>query len=128
MKMNARIPTENIARRLVFFVTVQLGLDVEHAVGDRVPEILVLEVVAANLDRPARRLVLPPERLEVPDQLALLGLHGYHRLVGPNPSYCLAIFGSSSCPGFDGGSETRDLSLEQGNSVSCHDRRSIPTS
>jgi hypothetical protein len=36
-----------------------------------VPQILVLEVVAADLDRPPSRLVLPPDSLEIPDQFAL---------------------------------------------------------
>src|SRR5450631_13377 len=49
-------------------------VNVVDAVRDRVPEILVLEVVAANLDRPPARLPLPPDRLEITDQLALLGI------------------------------------------------------
>src|SRR5450755_2430777 len=44
-----------------------VGFDVEHAVRDRVPQILVLEIMAANLDRPAGRLVFPPGSLEIPE-------------------------------------------------------------
>src|SRR3974390_921616 len=51
------------------------GVDVVHPVGDRVPAVLVLEIVAANLDRPAVGLVLTADRLEITDQLALLGVH-----------------------------------------------------
>src|SRR5450755_4602506 len=58
-----------------------VGVDVEHAVRDRVPQILVLEVVAANLHRSPGRLVLPPDSLEIPHQLALFRVYGYHRLI-----------------------------------------------
>ena len=44
------------------------------------PELLVLEVVAANLDRPALGLELAADRLEIADQLTLLRVHADHRL------------------------------------------------
>ena len=53
---------------------------VVNAVGDRVPESLVLEVVAANLDRATLRLKLAADRLEIADQLTLLRVHADHRL------------------------------------------------
>jgi hypothetical protein len=59
-----------------------IGGQVIDAVGDRVPELLVLEVVPANLDRPAPGLKLAADRLEIADQLALLGIHADHRLTG----------------------------------------------
>ena len=40
------------------------------------PEILVFEVMAADLDRLTLELELAPDRLEIADQLALLGLAG----------------------------------------------------
>src|SRR5450755_1881980 len=58
-----------------------VGFDVKHAVRDRVPQILVLEVVSSDLHRPAGRLVLPPDSLEIPHQLALFRVYGYHRLI-----------------------------------------------
>lgn len=44
-----------------------VACEVEHPVGDRVPEILVLEVVRANLNGLAVALKLPANRLEIPD-------------------------------------------------------------
>jgi hypothetical protein len=44
------------------------------------PELFVLEVVSADLDRPALRLKLPADRLEIADQFALLSVHADHRL------------------------------------------------
>src|SRR5947209_719458 len=44
------------------------------------PQIFVLEVVAADLHGPTGRLVLPPHRLEIPDQLPLLGVDRDRRL------------------------------------------------
>ena len=44
------------------------------------PKFGVLEVVAAHLDGRAGGLQLAPDRLEVPDQLALFGVHTDHRL------------------------------------------------
>src|ERR1035437_3081103 len=46
------------------------------------PEILVLEIVRADLHRPARGLKLAAHRLEIPDQLALLGIDRDRRLTG----------------------------------------------
>ena len=43
-------------------------------------ELLVLEVVTADLDRPARGFKLAADRLEIADQLALLRVHADHRL------------------------------------------------
>src|ERR1035441_5321662 len=57
-----------------------VGLHVEHAEWDRVPEILVLEIVGADLHRPARRLVLPPDSLEIAYQFSLFAVHADHRL------------------------------------------------
>jgi hypothetical protein len=65
-----------------------VGVDVVHAVGDRVPQLLVLEIVAANLDRPPARFVLSPHCLEIPDQLALLGVYGYHGLLRGERGAC----------------------------------------
>ena len=53
---------------------------VVDAVRDRVPELLVLEVMTADLDRPALGLKLAADRLEIADQLSLLGVHADHRL------------------------------------------------
>jgi hypothetical protein len=61
-----------------------IGHQVIDAVGDRVPELLVLEVVAANLDRLALGLELPANRLEITDQLTLLGIDADHRLTRGN--------------------------------------------
>ena len=44
------------------------------------PELLVLEVVTADLDRPALGLKLTADRLEIADQLALLCVDADHRL------------------------------------------------
>jgi hypothetical protein len=49
-------------------------LQVVDAVWDRVPEILVLEVMRANLDGLVLGLKFPADRLEIPDQLTLLGI------------------------------------------------------
>ena len=68
-----------------------VGFDVEHAVRDRVPQILVFEVVAANLDRPPSRLVFPPDSLEIPDQLALFRVYGYHRLIRGERRACRLV-------------------------------------
>src|SRR5664279_5479868 len=57
-----------------------VGLHVEHAEWDRVPEILVLEIVGADLHRPARRLILPPDSLVIAHQLSLFAVHADHRL------------------------------------------------
>ncbi len=45
-----------------------VGAEVVDAVGNRVPELLVLEVMPADLDRSARRLKLAADRLEIADQ------------------------------------------------------------
>src|SRR5437588_7717302 len=57
-----------------------VGDQVIDAVGDRVPELLVLEVVGADLNRLAFRLEFASDGLEIADQLSLLGVHADHRL------------------------------------------------
>ena len=54
---------------------------VVDAVGDRVPEQLVHEVVRADLDRPTLRLKLWADSLEIPDELSLLGVDADDRLL-----------------------------------------------
>ena len=56
--------------------------EVVDAVGDRLAELRVLEVVDAHRDRRALRAKLSAHRLEVPDQLLLLGVDGDHRPAG----------------------------------------------
>ena len=48
------------------------------------PELLVLEVVPANLHRLALRFKLAADRLEITEQLSLLSVHADHRLTGNN--------------------------------------------
>ncbi len=63
-----------------------VGGQVIHPIGDRVPELLVLEVMTADLDRPALGLQLPANGLEIADQLSLFGVDADHRLPGRDRS------------------------------------------
>ena len=57
-----------------------IRLNVIDAIRDRVAQVLVLEVVGADLDRTALRLVLTPDRLVIADQLSLFAVDRDRRL------------------------------------------------
>ena len=58
-----------------------VGADVVDPVGDDFAQFLVLEIVGVDLDRPTLRAIVAAAVLELTEQLLLLRVDRYHRLI-----------------------------------------------